>query len=89
MQNLLEKSNDKKRKSDHDSEDKSFSFEIVTVKFSELQAGNILARNIEDESGNILIPEGQEIFDDLIQVLLKYKHHQKIKEPIYILKENN
>jgi CheY-like chemotaxis protein len=69
--------------------DNQENLEIKSIKkgisLNDLETGMILADNIEDINGNLLIPGGQEVFDDLMSVLLKFKNHQKIKEPIYVV----
>lgn len=62
--------------------------EYVPVSFMELKQGYVLAENLCDTNGNLLVPMGQEIFEDLILVLMKYRHHCQIKEPIYIIRDN-
>ena len=58
--------------------------ETLKIKFQDLRSGNCLAENIEDIDGQILIPAGHEIQDDMIIALMKYRQHKKIKEPVTI-----
>lgn len=65
--------------------EKDLDYKFQNVSFNDLKRGMVLTEDIEDSLGNVLVPSGQEIFEDLLIALMKFRQHQKLKEPIKVL----
>lgn len=62
-------------------------FVVKAVKTEEISIGMVLADDIKDNAGVILIPKGYEITDVLQMRLIIYSRLGRVVEPIKVLEE--
>lgn len=60
-------------------------FKLVSVSLHEITARMVLADNIYDQKGNLLVAKGQDLTDWIVSRLKQIAHDRAIKEPIRVI----